>query len=334
MTPEPEESGLSEIPGDAPIRRRGGTFLFDESDRLRTFWRFAIFGFGFLCVQIAIGLAIAVPLVIFLYRRDPAQFKTGNNPQLPENWTLWIQIVASLPITLGTLVLVVVCRRYLDRRSIWSLGLSRPGWTLTESPVAGFFVGFLPVALVISMLLVVGGLAWVGISAAVETALLIPTLIVMAFYEEILCRGYLLQNLIDIRRPVFGVLFSSTVFWLLHAMNPAAWSLPLVSVNLFAAGVTLALAYCASGNIWFPTGMHFGWNFAQGVLFEVPVSGLKTNGLIDVRLVETMPVWLTGGEFGIEGSLLTTIAEVWMSALLLAVLVKRNSMPAAPAPMQ
>src|SRR5262249_55584117 len=91
---------------------------------------------------------------------------------------------------------------------------------------------------------------------------------------------------------------------------------PIVSVNLFGAGVVLALAYRSSGNIWFPTAMHCGWNLAQGVLFELPVSGIRTDGLLDVRIVESAPAWLTGGAFGIEGSILTTFSEVCLAALL------------------
>jgi hypothetical protein len=165
-----------------------------------------------------------------------------------------------------------------------------------------------------------GGFIWHGFSASYQTALLIPTFIVMAFTEEIVCRGYLYQNLIDIRRPWFGLFFSSTIFWLLHALNPAVWSSPIIAVNLFGAGVTLALAYRVSGNIWYPTAAHFGWNFAQGVLFQVPVSGIKTDGLCDVQIVESAPRWLTGGAFGIEGSLLGTAAEVAMSLVLIRAL--------------
>jgi hypothetical protein len=150
--------------------------------------------------------------------------------------------------------------------------------------------------------------------------------------EEILCRGYLLQNLIDIGRPRFGILFSSTIFCLLHAWNPAAGSSPIVAINLFGAGVTLALAYRVSRNIWYPTAAHFGWNFTQGVLFQVPVSGIKTDGLFDVSLVATAHTWLTGGAFGIEGSILATVAEIGMSLVLLRVLLRQPPEVAAAEP--
>jgi membrane protease YdiL (CAAX protease family) len=303
-------------------------FFLDETQRLRTLWRFVSFGFGFLAVQIGISLVLAVGFVIYLVA-------TGNTPKFSltdprsietwmEEWTVTLQIIAAVPITLGTFGLVVVWRRYLDRRSVWSLGLGRPEDGFASSLVGGFLLGFAPIVFVIGILLVVGVLKWDGVSASLQTALLVPTFVVMAFFEEIVCRGYLLQNLIDIRRPVFGIAFSATVFWLLHALNPAAWSSPLIGLNLFGAGISLALAYRATGNIWFPTAMHFGWNFAEGVVFQVPVSGIRTDGLIDVHVVESAQVWLTGGRFGIEGSALTTFAEIWISVLLIGILVKRQ----------
>jgi hypothetical protein len=268
-------------------------------------------------------LAVAIGLVIYLAAKKFPLDALLRDPQFLNDWQMPLQIAAAIPMTLCDLGLVLLCRRFLDRRSGWSLGLGRPGRSLTDSVPGGFLIGFIPMVFVIGTLLFVGGLDWHGVSGSVQTALLVPTLMCMAFNEEILCRGYLLQNLIDIRRPVLGIIFSSMIFWLLHALNPAAWSSPIVSLNLFGAGVVLALAYRVSRNIWFPTAAHFGWNFAQGALFEVPISGVKTDGLFDVQLVEAAPAWMTGGAFGIEGSLLATGAELAMSILLTFVWLKR-----------
>lgn len=299
-------------------------FFLDETGRLRTFWRFCIFGFGFLAVQIAVAIVGGLAFAGYLIATDtPLNSVVGNSKWL-EEWQIPLQMVAAPPITLATLGLVLVCRLYLDRRSVWSLGLARPGRTPMESPFLGLVFGIVPVVVVILAVLAAGGLTWQGIGSSWQTALLIPTFIVMAFFEEIICRGYLLQNLIDIGRPIFAIVFSSTVFWLLHSLNPAAWSSPFVSINLFGAGVSLALAYRVSRNIWFPTAMHFGWNFAQGVLFEVPVSGIKTDGLFDVRLVESAPHWLTGGDFGIEGSAVATVAEILTSVILGSILLRQS----------
>ncbi len=300
------------------------SLFLDETGRMRTAWRFTIFGFGFLALEIGIAIVLLIGLVVYLVATGTSPDALASNPKIFEEWQVQLSMIAAIPLTAATLGLVLLCRRYLDHRSVRSLGLARTGYSLTVSIAGGFLVGFLPVVLVIGILLAGGGFDWVGASASAQTALLVPVLMAMAFFEEIVCRGYLLQNLIDIRRPLFGIVFSSTVFWLLHSLNPSAWSSPIVSLNLFGAGVSLALAYQLSRNIWFPTAMHFGWNFAQGVLFEVPISGLKTDGLLDVRLVETAPLWLTGGEFGIEGSILATVAELVTSIALGLLLLRRS----------
>src|SRR5205085_5768930 len=97
----------------------------------------------------------------------------------------------------ATFGFVWLCRRFLDRRSLASLGLVRPGRAFFESVTGGLILGALPIVMTIGILLAVGGLAWDGISWSLQTVLLVPALVVMAFFEEITCRGYLLQNLVD-----------------------------------------------------------------------------------------------------------------------------------------
>ena len=101
---------------------------------------------------------------------------------------------------------------------------------------------------------------------------------------------------------------------------------------MIGAGVILALAYIISGNIWFPTALHFGWNFAQGVLLSIPVSGLAIDGFFRLQASPSAPQYLTGGEFGLEASAATTLVELVMIALLVAVAARRARQPAAGGP--
>ncbi|MBS0263546.1 MAG: hypothetical protein JSS02_16515, partial [Planctomycetes bacterium] len=209
------------------------TFFLDPSGRLRTVWRFLIFGIGFLLVQIAVGVGIvAVVLVYTLALGKPFEGLSGAANALGDG-SLAIQILAAGPMTAASFGLVWVCRRFLDRRPLKTLGFVRPGPNFFESVVGGLVLGTLPLVFCAGLLLVTGHYTFQGVSVSLQTALLVPTFIVMAFNEEIVCRGYLLQNLMDIERPWFGIWFSSLVFWLLHGMNPAAWSSPIVSLNLF-----------------------------------------------------------------------------------------------------
>ena len=87
----------------------------------------------------------------------------------------------------------------------------------------------------------------------------------------------------------------------------------------------MTLAYLVAKNIWFPTALHFGWNAAQGPLFGLPVSGMKMDGFIQLHAAEAAPAWLTGGDFGLEASLVVTVLEVAMIGVFLCLLRRPTS---------
>ena len=63
-------------------------------------------------------------------------------------------------------------------------------------------------------------------------------------------------------------------------------------------------AYLVTRGLWLPIGIHAAWNFTQGGIFGVTVSGHPAEGLIRGTL--TGPEWLAGGEFGAEASVVAT----------------------------
>jgi hypothetical protein len=90
-------------------------------------------------------------------------------------------------------------------------------------------------------------------------------------------------------------------------MNPGATSIGLVNTVLI--GVVLAIAYLRTRALWLPWGLHFGWNAALGLLFGLPVSGLRLFNVVD-RTSVSGPRWLTGGSYGPEASVPGAIAVV------------------------
>lgn len=302
------------------------TFFLDESRRLRTFWRFLIFGAGSVVGQIAVGMVVVIVLGLWLVISEGHEavdqfVRTGLSVK---QYGATLMVVSSVPITAAMLGWVLVCRKFFDQRSIASMGFVRPERRLSASVVVGFLAGLLPIAAVGGAVFAAGGFLLAGFGFSVTAAFLIPTLLVMAFMEEIVFRGYLLQNLLDIRRPVFGVIFTSVFFWLAHSVNPDVWRSPVITpINMIGAGVVLALAYMVSRNIWFPTALHFGWNLAQGVLLSLPISGIPVEGAIRLRLIDEAPAWLTGGGFGLEASVAVTVVEVLMIGGFLLLLQRR-----------
>lgn len=133
------------------------------------------------------------------------------------------------------------------------------------------------------------------------------------FHEELLFRGYLFQKVWRTNRPA-AVLFSSVVFAGLHAGNNAVTVLALA--NLFFAGLLLALAYARYERLWFPIGIHLAWNLLSG-----PILGYNVSGYVSEKSVFVTAgggaVWLSGGRFGIEGSIWIVLVELAGIALLL-----------------
>jgi len=142
---------------------------------------------------------------------------------------------------------------------------------------------------------------------------LIAVYLPAVFHEELLFRGYPFQKLWRMNRLV-AVAFTSIVFAALHGGNNAvSW---LAMVNLFLAGILLALAYARYERLWFPIGIHLAWNLLSGPILGYNVSGYVANETV-FRTVGRGTPWLTGGLFGIEGSVWIGIVELAGVALLL-----------------
>jgi membrane protease YdiL (CAAX protease family) len=137
------------------------------------------------------------------------------------------------------------------------------------------------------------------------------------FHEELLFRGYPFQKIWKTNR-LAAVLITSLVFAALHGGNNAvSW---LAMINLFLAGILLALAYARYERLWFPIGIHLAWNLLSGPILGYNVSGFVASETV-LRTVGRGTPWLTGGLFGIEGSIWIGIVEV----AGIAVLLRRSS---------
>jgi membrane protease YdiL (CAAX protease family) len=145
-------------------------------------------------------------------------------------------------------------------------------------------------------------------------------MIVIGFLEEILFRGIVFRILQGWLGTWLAVLLSVVVFTLAHAPNQGATAIALACVA--GAGLLLCAAYMLTGRLWLGIGFHIGWNFTQGGLFSVPVSGHPAKGMVQGGL--SGPDWLTGGSFGVEGSALAVAAVVLGSAALLAYVTRER----------
>lgn len=129
--------------------------------------------------------------------------------------------------------------------------------------------------------------------------------LIACVFEELLMRGVFLRLLEQKWGAPGALVVTSLVFGAMHLSNPGVTWLGALTIGV-EAGFLLGTAYLWKRRLWFPIGLHFGWNAMQAAFWGGNVSGTgKQSGLLDGTLHG--PTWLTGGSVGIEGSLLTAV---------------------------
>ena len=211
-----------------------------------------------------------------------------------------------LPLKVIEFLSVMLCVwlfiRFIDRKPLKSIGLILKGYE--KDLKLGLALGAGLIAIGFLILFILGYLSVDGFSFPVGTLILYFLLfVVVSFHEEIMMRGYVLNNLMQSMNRYAALSISSVIFMSIHLLNPNVNFLSVV--NLFLAGIVLGIYYIHKPNLWLPIGMHLTWNFFQGPIFGFEVSGIETKSIINqsVRGNEI----ITGGAFGFEGSILATI---------------------------
>jgi membrane protease YdiL (CAAX protease family) len=156
---------------------------------------------------------------------------------------------------------------------------------------------------------------------------LLPVCIFAGILEEVLIRGILFRILEQRLGSWIALAISAIIFGALHLFNPGATLFAGVSIAI-EAGILLAAAYMLTRRLWFCIGLHMAWNFTQGGIFSVAVSGGKSEGLLQSTMIG--PDWLTGGAFGAEASVVALAICLTMGIILLVLAAKRGHVVAPP----
>lgn len=287
-------------------------FVNPEERRLRAGWR--LLGYGLLLATVMPLAPLATSVV----------FAGGGQGELP----LWAgQVLFYALYLLAVLLVTALARRFLDRRPFLDLGLRlRRGWwgdLLFGTALGGLLMAAIALIEWAAGWLELGGFAWQAMGwgqllLSLATAFFVYG--VVGINEELMLRGYVLQNLAEGLNTAWAVVISSAIFGLLHLGNPyASW---VSTANIAVAGLFLAAGYLVARSLWLPIGLHFGWNFFQGTVLGFPVSG--TDGFHLIRQTVAGPAWVTGGSFGPEAGL-AGLAAIAMGTMLIWLWGKASS---------
>lgn len=195
--------------------------------------------------------------------------------------------------------------------------------------VGGLVFGAVLMGAIVTVVWALGGLSlslaprpWEGVLWALGTAVL------LASAEEVLFRGLLLRDVETWTGTWVALAVSSGLFGLAHLAGPGATFADAVLVAV-EGGLLLGLLCVLTDGIWAPLGFHLSWNLVQGGVFGVAVSGNSWSGVLVARPAGSAR--LSGGAFGIEGSLVTLAACLAVSALMLMMVRRHGQVRRRPA---
>ena len=247
---------------------------------------------------------------------------------------LWVggyylgNLAGSLAIALVANVLAL---RFFTTRHLWELGMA---WN--RSSMENMGLGILGGAGAASLVLAPALLAKEahlsiapGEQASFASIFFVLALLALgAMGEELMMRGYGFQILLANCGPWATIIPVGLIFALLHTANPnASW---LGIANTAGFGVLFGYAFVRSRDLWLPVGLHFGWNVTLP-LFGENVSGLRMNMTGREMVWSAGNLW-SGGAYGPEASLLTSIMMILLAAYLWKAPVRRQPSPLTDPP--
>ncbi|MGO6565224.1 CPBP family intramembrane glutamic endopeptidase [Streptococcus pneumoniae] len=214
--------------------------------------------------------------------------------------------------------------RKVEKRPIRTLGFYRENFL--SNLLKGFSLGLALFLLTLLGLVALGQYRLDSIHldtySLAFTLFTIPFWILQGTAEELVTRAWLIPQLAKRTNLKVAIIISSSLFTLLHLGNPGITFLS--AIDLFLFGVAMSLYLLKTDTIWGIGGIHGAWNFAQGNLFGVLVSVQSSGTSIMKFTPQGNQDWLSGGSFGIEGSIVSSII-LFLLILYLAYQLKKEN---------
>jgi hypothetical protein len=197
--------------------------------------------------------------------------------------------------------------------------------TLPQAPRElglGLLTGFVLFSAMAGIVMLLGGLEVLGLRGTGVLWSMLTMAILSGVYEEILFRGVILRHLEPLIGTWAALAATSAFFGAAHLMNPGATWFAAFAIAV-EAGIMLGGAYLLTRRLWMAIGIHAAWNFTQGWVFSVPVSGGDAPlGLLITRRVG--PDWLTGGDFGLEASVVALVSATLLGVGFMVLVIRRG----------
>ena len=221
------------------------------------------------------------------------------------------------------LILFIFWVKVIEKNSLSTLGFVKKNWLKYLG--WGILLSLLQMG-VIALVYQVGGIGTFELNElSLEPILFIlglfPFWLLQGGTEEVATRGWLLTRIAARTNLPLAIGISSSLFGILHMGNAGVTFLSVL--NIILDGVLAGLLFIYTDSIWLVVAQHGTWNYVQGNLLGFQVSGTGADASIFSFTMGDGPDWLTGGTFGAEGSIITTLVLL-LSVLIVYLLGERN----------
>ncbi len=303
--------------------------MFEESKKSTASENIIITLFVFLGILILIQITESIIPVILSYDELKQRMATEGAVNFSRSMEISSEVMMQMKYFIptlfctifGTIISIIYCR-FSEARHITSMGVRKAKAGVHY--LQGLGIGFVMMS-VIALLSVVFGISDISPCKSVNygtIALLFGGFLIQGMSEEFIFRGYLMNTLGGKHNPWIAVTVSAAAFSLAHIMNPGFNLFVFFNLSLF--GVFAGLYMIAFDDIWGASAIHSIWNFTQGSLYGISVSGTGETESIFRTVAVSDNKFLSGGDFGIEGSIITTIVLVIGSGILLCIINRRK----------
>jgi membrane protease YdiL (CAAX protease family) len=295
------------LPADHPARPRGVDLLTDDHP-LRPFpplhrCRFAAWLRLLVFVVVGIAAMFGIAKVLAAAIATPGWWA---------RW--WVSPVTELIAAIAAFVVLLLLegRRPVELAPRRLAGLA-----------GGLVLGAVLLSAVIGALFVLGSYRIVGTNPGYNVwPALLSAGVTAAVAEEIAFRAVLFRLFEEVVGTWGALGASALLFGAAHLSNPDATLWGAIAIAL-EAGVLFAALYAVTRSLWWTIGLHFSWNMMQGPVSGSAVSGSgAASGWFQAQF--TGPEWLTGGEFGIEASVVSVALLTLVGAALMHVIFRQS----------
>ena len=210
-------------------------------------------------------------------------------------------------------------KRWIERAPDAELSFGA-GWA--RETLYGVLLGAALFSSCVGLVALLGGLRVTGLGSGASLAAVASLSLTAAINEEVLFRAIGFRFAEQLGGSLFALGVTSLLFGILHLVNPGATLFAALAIAS-EAGILLGGAYMLTRRLWLAVGLHGGWNFCQGWVWSIPVSGRDEGA--GLFLTERQgPDWLTGGAFGLEASAVTLVAATLAGLAMTMLAVRRG----------